>query len=106
MVEVLAVGASTHSGAEDGLDDEGVVGLEGSAVGSTEGVSELLGVVLHVGVQGEGDELETAAGKCMLVLQSCKLKDGRGRHGSYRVNHRRPSVALCFFSFSSLTTSS
>lgn len=65
-VKVLAVGASAHGGTEDGLDDEGVVGLEGGAVGAAEGVSELLFVVLDVGIQSEGNELEATVMNRML----------------------------------------
>ena len=43
LVKVGAVWGSAHSGAENGLDDERVVGLEGVAVGIAEGVGELLG---------------------------------------------------------------
>lgn len=35
-IEVLAVGAGAHGGAEDGLDEEAVVWLEGAAVGVAE----------------------------------------------------------------------
>jgi hypothetical protein len=47
-VEGLAVGCGAHGGGEDGLDHEGVVGLEGVAVGGTEGLGELVGGVGEV----------------------------------------------------------
>ena len=41
-VEVLTVRAGAHGGAENGLDEEAVVGLEGDIVGGTEGGRKLL----------------------------------------------------------------
>lgn len=58
-VKVLAVGASAHGGAEDGLDEEAVVRLEGAAVGSAEGVGKLLVGLGRVGSQGEAGEFKT-----------------------------------------------
>lgn len=57
-VEVLAVRASTHGGAEDGLDEEAVMRLEGAAVGGAEGVGELFVGLGRIGSQGEAGELE------------------------------------------------
>lgn len=47
-VEVLAVGAGGHGGAEDGLDEEAVVRLERDAVGAAERVRQLVVVVRQV----------------------------------------------------------
>lgn len=55
-IKVLAVGASAHGGAEDGLHKEAVMGLEGDTVGVAEGVGELgrlLGQVLAESDTGE-----------------------------------------------------
>jgi hypothetical protein len=60
LVKVLAVRGSAHGGAEERLDDEGMVGLEGLAVGAAEGVAELLGWIGEVGAKGLGGEVETA----------------------------------------------
>lgn len=57
-VKVLAVGAGAHGGAEDGLDEEAVVGLEGGGVGVAEGLRELLGLLGDVLAQGDAGELE------------------------------------------------
>ena len=59
-VEVLAVGAGAHGGAEDGLDEEAVVRLEGDVVGGAEGGRKLL--VSSNDVVGEtlACELETS----------------------------------------------
>lgn len=59
-VEVLPVGRSAHGGAEERLDDERVVGLEGVAVGITERVGELLVGVGDVVAEGLGGEVEAA----------------------------------------------
>lgn len=61
-VKVLAVWGSAHGGAENGLDDEGVVRLERVAVGVTEGVRELLGRVGNVVAKGLGGEVEATGG--------------------------------------------
>lgn len=58
-VEVLPVRRGAHGGAEDRLDDEGVMRLEGVLVGAAEGVGELLGGVVDVGAEGLGGEVET-----------------------------------------------
>lgn len=61
-VKVLAVRTGTHGGAEDGLDQEAVVGLEGAIVGSAEGGRELL--VGGGDIVGEtlAGEVETSGG--------------------------------------------
>lgn len=61
-VKVGAVRAGAHGGAEDGLDEEAVVGLEGDIVGGAEGGRELL--VSGGDVVGEtlACELETSGG--------------------------------------------
>jgi hypothetical protein len=76
-----------------------VVGLEGVAVGVAEGVGEFLVGVGDVVAEGLGGEVEATAD--MLVLRI-----GIDGQGMYRVSHRRPSVAVCFFSLSSLRQSS
>lgn len=43
LVKVGTVWSSAHGGAENGLDDERVVGLEGVSVGVTEGLGKLDG---------------------------------------------------------------
>ena len=58
-VEVLAVGAGAHGSAEDGLDEEAVVGLEGGAVGVAEGVGKLFGALCDILAEGDAGELET-----------------------------------------------
>jgi hypothetical protein len=60
-VKVLTVRAGAHGGAEDGLDEEAVVGLEGDAVGAAERVGELLGRLGHILAEGDAGELETSA---------------------------------------------
>ena len=65
-VEVLAVRCSAHGSAEDGLDHEGVVGLECVAVGVAEGVGELLGGVGDVVTETLSSEVEATV-TCMLV---------------------------------------
>ena len=57
-VEVLAVRAGAHGGAENGLDEEAVVRLEGDAVGAAEGLGELVVVVGQVLAQRDACELE------------------------------------------------
>jgi hypothetical protein len=72
-VEVLSVGNGGHSGAEDGLDHEAVVGLQGVSVGSAERVSKLLFLVGDVFLKtlaGEvkaSDEPEAALGGSVLA---------------------------------------
>lgn len=66
-VEVFSVWAGAHGGAEDGLDDEAVVRLEGGAVGVAEGVCELLGGVGDVGLEAEAGELETTVKEDVLT---------------------------------------
>lgn len=57
--EALAVRGRGHGSAEDGLDHERVVRLEGAAVGFTEGVRELLGGVVEVVAEGLSSEVKT-----------------------------------------------
>jgi len=61
LVEILPVGRCTHGSAEDGLHDEGVVWLEGVAVGIAERVGEFLGGVGDVVTEGLGSEVEAAS---------------------------------------------
>ncbi|KAI6770938.1 hypothetical protein HG531_009793 [Fusarium graminearum] len=58
-VEVLSVGDGRHGGAEDRLDDEAVVGLQGVTVGSAERVSKLLRGVGDVALKGLAGEVKT-----------------------------------------------
>lgn len=57
-VEILAVGAGTHGGAEDRLDEPAMVRLEGGSVGGAEGVGELLRRAGDVGAEGNTGELK------------------------------------------------
>ncbi len=59
-IEILAVRASAHGGAEDGLDEEAVVRLKGDAVGVAEGLGKFVLVVGQVLAQGDACELEAA----------------------------------------------
>ena len=59
-VEGLAVGRGAHGGGEDGLDHEGVVGLEGVAVGGAEGLGELAGGFGEVVAEALGGEVEAS----------------------------------------------
>jgi hypothetical protein len=99
LVEVLPVWCCAHGCAEDGLHNEGVVWLEGVAVGIAEGVGEFLVGVGDVVAESLGGEVETTW-YVLVVYIMCEGK------GMYRVSHRRPSVAVCFFSLSSLRQSS
>ena len=67
-VEVLPVRCSAHGGAEEGLDDEGVVGLEGVAIGIAEGVGELLVGVGDVVTEGLGGEVKTTTEVSAMLL--------------------------------------
>jgi hypothetical protein len=58
VVEILPVGGRAHGGAEDGLHDEGVVWLEGVAVGVAERVGEFFGGVGDVVAESLGGEVE------------------------------------------------
>jgi len=83
------------------------MGLEGVAVSVAERVSELLVRIGEVVAEGLGGEVQTTVtiGKISLCM---------GRVGenhidwmeAYRFSQTRPSVAVCFFSLSSLSTSS
>ena len=97
-VEVLAVGAGAHGGAEDGLDEEAVVGLEGGGVGGAEGIGKLLAGVSLVLAEGNAGELEATAGGGL----SASWFRGWGEEATYRTSHRRPSVAVCFLDLISL----
>ena len=63
-VEVLPVWCGAHGGAEQRLDDERVVRLEGVAVGIAEGVGELLLGVRDVVAEGLGGEVEATLRMC------------------------------------------
>lgn len=58
-VEVLPVGTGAHGGAEDGLDHEAVVGLEGDAVCVAERVGQFLGAAGYVLTEGDAGEFES-----------------------------------------------
>lgn len=62
-VEVLPVGTRGHGGAEDGLHEEGVVRLQGGAVGVAEGDGELVSGDVEVGGESQAGEFKTAGGK-------------------------------------------
>jgi len=74
------------------------VWLEGLAVGFAKGVGEFLARVGEIVAEGLGCEVEGA------IDFSGRLECWNGR--TYRVSQRRPSVAVCFFSLSSLITRS
>ena len=59
LVEALVVRGSTHGQVKDRLYSPTMVLTEGNAVGSTEGVSELLGGVVDVAAEGLGCEVKT-----------------------------------------------
>ena len=61
-------------GAEKRLDDEGVVGLEGVAVGIAEGVGELLVGVGDVVAEGLGGEVKTTTEASGILLEQ---RDGK-----------------------------
>lgn len=84
-VEVLAVRARRHGSAEDGLDEEAVVGLEGRAVGVAEGDGEFLGRELHVLGERDAGEVE-AAGEALVRLIE------RGRRGGKRTGRARSGL--------------
>jgi hypothetical protein len=90
-VKVLAVRAGAHGGAEDGLDEEAVVGLQGGAVGGSERVGELLAGLVDVLAKGDAGELEatnqpeeTLGGGVLLGLElvADKVLDVLGLEGS------------------------
>ena len=98
-VEVLTVGNGGHSGAEDGLDHEAVVGLQGVAVGSAERVSKLLLLLGDV-------VLKTLAGEVKASAILLAVDVYRQRGNPYRTSQRQPSVAVCLPVLSSLRTRS
>lgn len=59
-VEISTVRAGGHGGAEDRLDEEAVVGLQGLSVCSTEGIRKLLRGSSNVAGEGLGGEVETS----------------------------------------------
>lgn len=59
-VEVLPVGGSAHGGAEDGLDEEGVVWLKRVAVGCAEGDAKFLARGAEVLAEGLSSEVKSA----------------------------------------------
>lgn len=62
-IEVLAVWSGRHGSAENGLDEEGVVRLEGVAVGTAEGVGEFRGRVVDVVTEGLDGKVEASVEK-------------------------------------------
>lgn len=58
-IKVLAVGAGAHGGAENGLDNEAVVGLERGAVRAAERVGEFFGAG-YVLAEGKACEFESS----------------------------------------------
>lgn len=92
-VEVFSVGASSHGGAEDGLDHPVVVHLQGLGVRLTEGVGDLLGGVGNVVGETDAGEVEATA----------QISLGHSNVSStYRTSHKQPSVAVCLPVLSSL----
>jgi len=77
-VEVLAVGAGAHGGAEDGLDHEAVVRLERDAVGAAEGVRQLGRGVGEVLAERDAGELEAAAMRLVYAVGSTAKGFGWG----------------------------
>jgi hypothetical protein len=61
-IKVLTVRSRRHGGAENGLHHEGMVGLEGAAIGISEGGRELLTCGSDVLGEGDGREIETSGG--------------------------------------------
>ena len=57
-IKVLAVGRGTHGSAEDGLDDEAVVGLQGRGIGGAERVGKLLRLLSNVGAETDLSKLK------------------------------------------------
>lgn len=102
-IKVFPVRRRAHRGAENRLDDEAVVRFERVAVGVAEGVGEFFGLVGEVVAEALGGEVEAAVMRRGLVGG---MWDGVGWGRGYRVSQRSPSVAVCFFAFSSLRTRS
>jgi hypothetical protein len=57
-VEVLTVWRRAHGRTEDGFDNEGVVWLQGVAVGGTEGIRELFCAVIDILAESLSGEVE------------------------------------------------
>jgi hypothetical protein len=76
-----------------------VVGLEGVAVGIAEGIGELLVGVGDVVAEGLGGEVKA-------TVDGVSSMNWVVRVETYRLSQTRPSVAVCFFSLSSLRTRS
>ena len=57
-VEVLTVWRRAHGRTEDGFDQEGVVWLQGVAVGGTEGIGELFCAVIDILAESLSREVE------------------------------------------------
>lgn len=60
LVEVIAVWGGRHGSTEDRLDNPGVVGLEGVAVGTAEGVGEFRGGVVDVVTESLDGKVEAS----------------------------------------------
>lgn len=74
LVEVLAVWGGRHGSTEDRLDNPGVVGLEGVAVGTAERVGEFRGGVVDVVTEGLDGKVEASGEKSQLsVNRSCRF---------------------------------
>jgi hypothetical protein len=81
LVEVLPVRCRAHGGAEDGLHDEGVMWLEGVAVGFAEGVGEFFGGVRDVVAEGLGGEVEGTVLVLVVVMKGVSWPTGSAIRG-------------------------
>lgn len=105
-IEVLAVRASAHGGAEDGLDEEAVVGLEGDIVGSAEGGGKLLVSGGDIVGKTFASELETPRGLLVSIPFLLLLLEPSSPMFPYLTSQSRAWPALFSLAFCSLFTRS
>lgn len=107
-IEVLAVRASAHGGAEDGLDEEAVVGLEGDIVGSAERGRKLLVSGGDVVGKTFASELETPGDLLVSIpsLLLLLLLEPSSPMFPYLTSQSRAWPALFSLAFCSLLTRS